>query len=244
MSEQPGRLPRATLRCTVSVPHTPKVARKAYAYKVMPRPRSLSHAAIAAAALTVIDRDGLSALSMRAVAAQLGMGVMALYRYVAGRQEIELLVTDLVFDAVDPSAAQSAGWREQVMELAWQARTAITAHPAVIPLLLANHQSSPSAWRWLEAMLGALTRAGFTGQKRIIAFRCLIAYVLGALMNESFMPLAGAGTAALATLSPAAFPLAAETARQAPTVTPEHEFRQGLTILLQGLSASLAGSVF
>jgi hypothetical protein len=40
------------------------------------------------------------------------------------------------------------------MELAWQARMAIAAHPAVVPLLLANHQSSPSAWRWLEAMLG------------------------------------------------------------------------------------------
>jgi len=65
-----------------------------------------------------------------------------------------------------------------------------------------------------------------------------------AVSTQSFMPLAGAGTAALATLSPAAFPLAAETARQAPTVTPEHEFRQGLAILLQGLSASLAGGVF
>jgi len=92
-------------------------------------------------------------------------------------------------------------------------------------------------------MLGALTRAGFTGQQRIIAFRCLIAYVLGALLNESFMPLAGTGTAELATLPPAAFPLAAEAAREAPTVPPDREFREGLAILLQGLDASLSGRV-
>jgi hypothetical protein len=48
----------------------------------MPRPRSLSHDRIAAAALAVIDRRGLAALSMRTVAAELGMGTMSLYRYV------------------------------------------------------------------------------------------------------------------------------------------------------------------
>lgn len=44
-------------------------------------------------------------------------------------------------------------------------------------------------------------------------------------------------------LVPSRLPPAGETARHAPTVTPEQEFRQGLAILLQGLSASLDGSV-
>jgi AcrR family transcriptional regulator len=204
----------------------------------MPRPRSLSHGAIAEAALAVIDRDGLDALSMRVVAAQLDVGVMALYRYVASRQEIDFLVTDLIFSAVDPCVKQSARWQEQAAELASRAHTAITAHPAVVPLLLANHQSSPNAWRWLEAMLAALTKAGFTGQERIMAFRCLIAYVLGAIMNETFMPLAGQGTADIATLPADTFPFAAETAHDAPAVTPDQEFRQGLAIILQGLGTS------
>jgi AcrR family transcriptional regulator len=205
----------------------------------MPRPRSLSHAAIAAAGLAVIDRDGLGALSMRAVAAELGLGVMSLYRYVTGREEMERLLTDLIFATVDPQVPRGASWQRQVTELAGRARVAIAAHPAVIPLLLAHHQTSPSAWRWLEAMLGALTGAGFTGAQRVVAFRCLIAYVLGALLNESYMPLAGQGTATLAALSPAAYPLAAETARQAPRITPDQEFRQGLAILLDGLGARL-----
>jgi len=73
-----------------------------YAFKTMPRPRSLTQAAIAAAALAVIDRDGVAGLSMRAVAAELGTGTMSLYRYVADRDELERWVVDLVLAEVDP----------------------------------------------------------------------------------------------------------------------------------------------
>jgi AcrR family transcriptional regulator len=205
----------------------------------MPRPRSLSHPVIAAAALAVIDRDGLGALSMRAVAAELGMGTMSLYRYVPDRGEIERLVVDLIFRAVDPHVPQGASWRQQVTELAGRAQRAGAAHPAVIPLVLTHHQSSPSAWRWSEAVLSAFTQAGFTGQRRVIAFRCLQAYILGALQTHTFMPLTGAGNAALAALSPADHPTLVETALDAFAVTPEQEFGRGLAVLLDGLEASL-----
>jgi hypothetical protein len=56
---------------------------------------------------------------------------------------------------------------------------------------------------------------------------------------ESLGPLTGAGTAALAALSPAAHPLVVETALDASAVTPEHEFRQGVKILIDGLRATL-----
>ena len=69
----------------------------------MPRPRSLTPDQIAAAALAVIDRDGLDALSMRTVARQLGIGAMSLYRYVTDRDQLEDLVVDLVLGAVDIS---------------------------------------------------------------------------------------------------------------------------------------------
>jgi AcrR family transcriptional regulator len=208
--------------------------------KAMPRPRSLTHDAIATAALAVIDHDGLGALSMRTVAAELGMGAMSLYRYVSGRQEIERLAVDLIFRAVDPGVPPHSPWEQQVTELAQRARTAIAAHPAVIPLLYAHHQSSPSAWRWLEAVLSALTQAGFTGPQRVIACRSLQAYIIGAVEIESLGPLTGAGTAALAALPPDAHPLVAETAQDAFTVTPAQEFQQGLAILIDGLCATLA----
>jgi hypothetical protein len=88
-------------------------------------------------------------------------------------------------------------------------------------------------------VLAALTEAGITGQRRVIALRCVVAYVTGALQAQYLGPLAGPGTTTLATLSPASYPLLAETAKYARDVPPEQEFRQGLDIILQGLRARL-----
>jgi len=212
-----------------------------YSYKPMPRPRSLSHDAIAAAALALIDRHGLGALSMRAIAAELGMGAMSLYRYVADRHEIEMLVVDLVFQDMAEPADGERGWREQIIEFSGRARAAAAAHPAAVPLVLAHHESSPHAWRWSETMLTALDAAGFAGEDRVIAFRCLQSYVLGWVQARSLGPLDGPRTAVLASLSPESFPLLTETAKHAFGITPDEEFARGLAIVLDGLAASRAG---
>jgi AcrR family transcriptional regulator len=215
----------------------------AYAVRLqaVPRPRSLTPAAIAAAALAVLDRDGPAGLSMRAVAAELGTGTMSLYRYVADRAELELLVVDLVLAAAGPDTAaeRRLPWQDRITGLAERARQAITAHPAVIPLLLAHRHAAPNSWRWSEAVLAALTEAGLSGQRRAIALRCLVAYITGTLQAQYLGPLAGPGTTALAALPPAAYPLLAETAQHARGIPPEQEFRQGLDIVLGGLRAML-----
>src|SRR5260370_23546120 len=52
---------------------------------------------IVAGALELIDRDGLAALSMRNLATELQTGTTTLYRYVAGKDELLVLVADAVF---------------------------------------------------------------------------------------------------------------------------------------------------
>lgn len=204
----------------------------------MPRSRSLTSDTIAAAALALIDRDGTAGLSMRAVAAELGAGTMSLYRYVSDREELERLVVDMVLATVDTRRPPRLPWQDWVAELSERTRVAIAAHPAVIPLLLAHRHAAPNSWRWTEAMLAALTEAGFTGHRRVIALRCVVAYITGALETQYYGPLAGPGTTALAALSSASYPLLAETAACARDVSPEREFGQGLRIVLQGLKAN------
>lgn len=201
----------------------------------MPRPRSLTPTQIATAALAVVDADGLDALSMRAVAGELGVGTMSLYRYVADRTELEQLVVDQVLAAVDLTAPAHRPWREQVAELALRLRSAVRAHPATIPLLLARRHASPGSLQWIEATLQVLTGAGFTGEQRVVAQRTLVGYVLGALQNEYYGPLAGAGTAAMAALSPEAYPHLTATAQDARQLDPDDEFRRGLDAVLRGL---------
>jgi AcrR family transcriptional regulator len=208
----------------------------------MPRPRSLTHAQVAAAALAVIDREGLDALSMRAVAAELGMGTMSVYRYVTDRAQLEALVVDLVFSTVDTTApTRPAAWTGRIEVLAERVRAAAGQHPSVVPLLLVHRHTSVGAMRWGDAVLGILAEAGFTAGQRVVAFRALLAYVLGALQVAHFSSLDGPGTAALAVLDPADFPHLSATAAAARQVTEDEEFHGGLALLLAGLTAGEAG---
>lgn len=201
----------------------------------MPRPRSLTRPGIATATLAVIDRDGLGALTMRTVAKELGMATMSLYRYVADRDELEALVVDHVLTDLDLSVPDGS-WQTQVTVLLERLRAVTCTHRDVVPLLLRHRHSSPASLHWIEAMLAALTRAGFTGRDRVIAQRTLTAFLLGVLQNEYYGPLSGAGTAVMAALSTEDFPALAATAAAAREVSPGQEFHQGLAILLRGLT--------
>ena len=203
----------------------------------MPRPRSLTTDQIAAAALAVIDGDGLDALSMRTVARQLGIGAMSLYRYVSDRDQLEELVVDLVLGAVDVSLPRTSAGRKLAV-LADRVRVAVSAHPGVVPLLLIHRHRAVSSLRWGEAVLTVLADAGFTGKRRVIAFRAVLGYVFGALQVEHFSPLSGTGTKALAELPAEEFPVLSETAARARTVSQEDEFRHGFAFLLRGLGVA------
>jgi len=201
----------------------------------MPRPRSLTPQQLAAAAVAVLDREGVAALSMRAVAAELGMSTMGLYRYVADRDELERLVVDLVLEDLDLEVPADRPWDARVAELALRAREAVLRHPAAIPLLLGHRQESVHSLRWGEAILAVLADAGFEPTERVVAFRTLLSYIFGALLVQDNAALDGAGTKVLADLPTAQFPHLAATARAARGLGAHEEFRAGLDVLLRGL---------
>lgn len=201
----------------------------------MPRPRSLTTADLAAAALAVLDRDGLSALTMRAVARELGMATMALYRYVRDRDALEVLVADHVFASIDTSLPAGSGWRDRVTVLLEHIRDGFAAHPAAVPIVLRHRQSSVESLRVMEAMLALLTEGGFTGRARVIAQRTLVAFLIGYLQNKHYAPLPGRGTIVMAELPAADYPHLAQTAGQAKGMSADDEFRGGVEIVLRGL---------
>jgi AcrR family transcriptional regulator len=205
----------------------------------MPRPRSLTQAGIAAAALAVIDRDGLAALSMRAVAAQLGVATMSLYRYVTDREQLEGLVVDLVVSGVDLAPPPGVSWQRKVTALVERIRDAVGAHPELVPLTVVHRHTSDGVLRWAEAVLGVLTSAGFAGRQRVVALRSVLRYMIGSIQLEHLGPLSGPATRLAADLPAGQYPLLAETARQALEVSAVDEFRHGLVVLLNGLQADL-----
>ncbi|CAL9642953.1 hypothetical protein SUDANB95_06365 [Actinosynnema sp. ALI-1.44] len=198
----------------------------------MPRPKSLTPEALAAAALAVVDRDGLPALSMRAVAQELGMGTMSLYRYVREKTELEALVVDLILSTVDVEPPEGP-WLDQLTALMGRVRQAVAAHPNAVVLTMTHRHRSPALSRWSESVLGVLAANGFEGPRRAVALRCLLGYLIGAVQLEHLGPLSGPGTAVLAGKSE--FPLLAETARAASEV--DDGFARGLEIVLRGLAS-------
>jgi AcrR family transcriptional regulator len=203
----------------------------------VPRPRSLTDDQLVAAALAVVDREGLAALTMRTVARELGVATMGLYRYVSDRQELERLVVDHVFGSVD-LALPEGSWQDRVLVLLDRIRVAVARHPGIVPLVLRHRQAAPASLRLIEAMLAVLTDGGLSGAGRVLAQRTLIGYLLGFLQNEHFAALSGPGTIVLSELSPEEYPLLSRTATDARSVPPDEEFRRGVEIVLRGIATA------
>ncbi|MEV1241637.1 TetR/AcrR family transcriptional regulator [Nonomuraea sp. NPDC050022] len=200
----------------------------------MPRPRSLTPDQLATAALAVIDRDGLAGLSMRAVAQEIGMSTMGLYRYVDDRGELEQLVIDRVLDTVDTVPPdKDRPWYERIEIMVERLRGVVSSHPWLVPLIITHRHRSVAILRWSEPLAAILAEAGLDGGERVIALRSLLAYVVGAIQLEQLGPLAGAGTQVIA--DRAELPYLSETARHAHDVTTDEEFRGGLALLLRGI---------
>jgi AcrR family transcriptional regulator len=205
----------------------------------MPRPRSLTDTDIAAAALAVLDRDGSGAFTMRAVAAQLNLATMSIYRYVRNRQRLEELVVEALLAEVDTAPPRRASWRRQITVLVERVRDAVSAHPQVVPLGLAHRLTSRQGLRLSEAVLGILSTAGFTAEQTEVANRVLMVYLVGSIQFEHSGQLSGAGAAVMATLVRDEYPLLAETASRTIRLTTTQEFRRGLSVVLDGLEALL-----
>lgn len=202
----------------------------------MPRPRSFTDNDVARAALQVLDTDGLSALTMRAVAERLGSSVMAVYRYMDSREALERSVVEQILHPVDLHVPAEAAWDERITVLLGRVRDAVTAHPEAVPLFLAHRHDSTATLRWIEATLGVLADAGFTGTGRVVAQRSIVGYLLGSLQLQRLGPLEGTGTHTMANLSAAEYPWLTETAADAATISPHEEFDSGLAALLLGLA--------
>ena len=148
------------------------------------RRRPLSTDRIVAAALRIVDRRGLDALTMRGVGEALGYEAMSLYKHVPGKQALLDLVIERVASEMRPPDA-SASWDDQLRQLAGEWRRIALAHPHVFPLLATGPPPSPAALLpIIEATLAALREPAVDNQSATSLFWAFLAYTTGALMAE------------------------------------------------------------
>jgi AcrR family transcriptional regulator len=130
-------------------------------------------------ALTVIAEDGIQALTMRSLAARLGVVPGALYHHVGTKQQLQDLLLDGVLAEVDFHTDPSLAWTDQLKILAQRLRQVLEAHPGVAAILKTRDPLGPHSLVLAEAFLSPLQTAGFGKREAGLAFFLLVDYTIG-----------------------------------------------------------------
>jgi AcrR family transcriptional regulator len=208
--------------------------------------RALTRERVVAEALTIIAAEGAQALSMRALAARLGVVPGALYRHVRGKEQLYDLILDAVLGEVDCQTDPAAPWAARVTTLAGRLRAVLENHPGTAALLKTRDPLSPTSLELAEAFLAPLLAAGLPGREAALAFRLVYDYTLGFALADPTSPaeqrLRDTATreqlhAFFRALPASRFPALAANGVYAWDGDRDQRFAAGLDTLLRGLQA-------
>ncbi|ODU03923.1 MAG: GntR family transcriptional regulator [Pseudonocardia sp. SCN 72-86] len=145
---------------------------------------TLDRAAVVAAAVAVADAEGLEALSMRRVAANLGVATMSLYHHVADKDDLVIGMLDAALGEIEVPTSVPHDLRaglETGARLMW---AAFRRHPWAAPAMsLTRPQAIPSGLRYTEWMLGVLDGRGLDHRTAFTAHLTLFNYARGTAVN-------------------------------------------------------------
>ena len=118
------------------------------------------------AAMQIADRDGLSALTMQAVSASLGLTTMAVYRYFPSKEALYDAIVDAGMGLPPKPPEPRGDWRAELTQWAHAKRRMLISRPwlAELPFVAAPH--GPNWLSWLEAVVDSLSRTNLTGEEK------------------------------------------------------------------------------
>jgi len=145
----------------------------------------LTRQRVVAQALAIIAQDGVEALTMRSLAARLGVVPGALYRHVRNKEQLQDLVLDGVLAEVDDNVDPALPWTGQLTMLARRLRAVLEDHPGVAGLLQRRDPLGPHSLVLAEAFLAPLHAAGFADHQAGLAYFLLVDYTIGVAVATS-----------------------------------------------------------
>ena len=145
----------------------------------------ISREAIVAAAMQLLDAEGLGALSMRGIAGQLGTGAASLYWHVGSKDGLLDLIFDEIVGEVTVPDPDPPRWREQVKEIARAQRAVSLRHPYAVQLSIGRIPMGPNALRYSERTLAILRAGGLPPRLAVQGSHLLIATVNGFTLDET-----------------------------------------------------------
>lgn len=136
------------------------------------------------AALRFTRREGLAKLTMRKLAAELGVSSMNTYYYVPSKVALLDLVADAVLAHVGEPPAEVKRWEEKIRWIFDTARRVLLDHPGVSDHLLVRAEGGPNTLRLYRLIRSILRDAGFDALSIDHAQRAMSYYLLGAVSQE------------------------------------------------------------
>jgi AcrR family transcriptional regulator len=221
-----------------------------------PAPSPLSRESIVSAAIRLADAEGLEAVSVRKVAAELDAGPMRLYGYLSTKDDLLDLMLDAAYGEIPLPEATGQDWRSDLRALAHGTREIALRHEWFADLLGRRPHLGPHALANLEASLAALDRADEfkTIDTVAQAVHTLRAYLFGALKTEIAERRAerssgldkdswrrNSGPHLIQALASGQYPTVTKFVHDATRPTPADAFDSGLEHVLDGIAARSAG---
>ncbi|MFC9555473.1 TetR/AcrR family transcriptional regulator C-terminal domain-containing protein [Rhodococcus sp. NPDC056960] len=210
---------------------------------------------IVEAAVAVADAEGLDAVSMRRLAAELGTGAMSLYTHVPGKSELVEVMLDRALATLDPAEHTDGAWRERLTDAARDYFQLLCAHPWILGVVaLSRPVLGPGGMAKYERELRAVEGLGLSDVDMDSVVTLLDSFVAGAARaSVDAAAIAARGDADSEwwrniaphfekVFDPDRFPLAARVGTSAgeyhsAAFAPAHAFEFGLARLLDGVGA-------
>nr|WP_218618134.1 TetR/AcrR family transcriptional regulator [Cryptosporangium aurantiacum] len=209
------------------------------------RTDALSKERIVEAAIEILDTEGESALTFRALAARLATGAGAIYWHVANKDELLAAATDQVVAGVLTEVVSGAEPRDAIRSMALGVFDAIDAHPWV-GAQLSREPWQPAIVRILEGIGGRLEALGVPQKAQFNCVSALVNYILGLAgqyaAGARLLPRDTDRTAFLGTvatrwtqLDPAEYPFVHRMAAQLADHDDREQFLAGIDLILVGI---------
>ncbi len=138
---------------------------------------------IAAAAVEIADAEGIEAVSMRRIAAELGSGTTSLYRYIAKKDELLDLMSEAVL-AEERLPKPSGNWRVDLRKIAYNIRTMTLQHPWTIGISTFRSAMGPNTLGCLELTLSVIDDLGLDIDQMLVISNTLFTFARGYAAGE------------------------------------------------------------
>jgi len=215
-----------------------------------PRRTSIDTDVVVAAGLELLDAEGVDSLSMRRLAAKLGVSAGLLYRYLNDKDELLDLLLEEVLGEVAPT--RSEDWQADLRGLATQIHGALLSHRDVARIAVTRIvPTGPNALRVAEALLECLRRAGLDDDQLSPAADAVSALVQGSALEHGLDPerhLPGEGSVDerlraigqyFTSLPATTFPVIRSLGPRMSAGTAEERFAFALDIVVRGIAATV-----